>query len=331
MIKKSNAPTMKDVAAEAGVALGTVSKVFNNISVGEEYRVKVEQAAQKLGYQVNNYARGLKTNKTYTVALIWPTIRHPFFGALGDAVIEKLMNCGYRTIVAITNYDAKAEQKCLDMVRQNKVDGIIALTYNPTLEVDEQLPFVSIDRHFNSTVPCVASDNFGGGQLAAKKLLELGCKKLLFLRIGSGVAGEADKRRLGFESVCLDQKIDFQSFCLLDEQGYGPFHTFLKEHITSKGLEYDGIFCNTDRLAHEIGKMLQQMGIRIPQDVQLIGYDGIRKFDSDEFFCSTIVQPVEQMAQTAVELLLTADRSRLPSLVCLPVHYRPGGTTKDSI
>ena len=79
MTKKTNAaPTMKDVAAEAGVALGTVSKVFNHIPVGEAYRLRVEEAARKLGYQVNNYARGLKTNKTNTVALIWPNLRHPF-------------------------------------------------------------------------------------------------------------------------------------------------------------------------------------------------------------------------------------------------------------
>lgn len=331
MTKRNNAPTMKDVAAEAGVALGTVSKVFNHIPVGDEYRLRVEQAAQKLGYHVNNYARGLKTNKTYTVALIWPTIRHPFFGSLGDAIIGELMKRDYRTLVAITNYDTRAEQRCIDMVRQNKVDGIIALTYNPALDVDEQIPLVSIDRHFNATVPCVASDNFGGGQLAAEKLLELGCKKLLFLRRGSGVAGEADKRRLGFETACQAHGAAFHSLFLLDEQGYEPFSDFLKDHITDGVLEYDGIFCNTDRLAYDIGQMLHQIGIRVPEDVQLIGYDGIHKFDSDELFCSTIVQPVEQMAQAAVELLLSDDRSRLPSLVCLPVHYQPGGTTKDSI
>ena len=63
----------------------------------------------------------------------------------------------------------------------------------------------------------------------------------------------------------------------------------------------------------------------------MIGYDGIRKFDSDELFCSTIIQPVDQMAQTAVDLLLEDDRSALPSLICLPVRYQAGGTTRDSV
>lgn len=183
--KRNTAPTMKDVAAEAGVALGTVSKVYNNLPVRDEYREKVLAAAHKLGYSVNRYARGFKTNRTNTVALIWPTLRNPFFAYLSDAMIGELTRRDYRAIVSITNYDGQAEQRCLDMVRQNKVDGVIALTYNPDLEVAPDLPFVSIDRHFRAGVPCVASDNFGGGQLAAQKLLELGCQKLLFLRLGS--------------------------------------------------------------------------------------------------------------------------------------------------
>ena len=82
MKRKENAPTMKDVAREAGVALGTVSKVFNDIPVGEDYRRRVEEAARRLGYQVNSYARGLKTNKTYSAALILPDVTTPFFSAL---------------------------------------------------------------------------------------------------------------------------------------------------------------------------------------------------------------------------------------------------------
>ena len=329
--KTSAAPTMKDVAAEAGVALGTVSKVFNDLPVRPESRRKVLDAARKLGYSVNSYARGFKTNKTRTVALIWPTLRNPFFAYLSDAMIGVLMRREYRAIVTITNYDRQAEQRCLYMVRQNKVDGIIALTYNPDLDVDPDLPFVSIDRHFKAGVPCVASDNFSGGQLAAAKLIELGCRRLLFLRRGSGVAGEADKRRMGFEAACREKDLPFDSLYLLDEAGFDPFDAFLAEHIHGGVFDYDGIFCNTDRLCYEIQKRLEGLGIHVPADVQMIGYDGIRKFDSDELFCSTIIQPVDQMAQTAVDLLLDDDRSSLPALICLPVRYQPGGTTRDSV
>ena len=329
MMKKTTAPTMKDVAAEAGVSLGTVSKVFNHIPVGDVYRQKVEQAASKLGYQVNSYARGFKTNRTQTVALVWPTLRNPFYCYLADALVGTLMSRGYRAIVTITNYDSQAEQECLNMVRQNKVDGVIALTYNPNLEVDPALPFISIDRHFRAGVPCVASDNFGGGQLAAQKLIELGCQRLLFLGQGSGLANETDKRRTGFEAACQAKGVPFDALFLENETGFAPFEPFLVEHTRNGAFAYDGIFCSTDRLCYEIRKRLYALGVRVPDDVQMIGFDGIYRFDSEDLHCSTIVQPVQDIARTAVDLLLNENGASLPALVCLPVRYQSGGTTRE--
>ena len=329
MKQKENAPTMKDVAREAGVALGTVSKVFNSIPVGEDYRRRVEEAAKRLGYQVNSYARGLKTNQTCSVALILPNVTDPFFALLAQEVCSALAQRGYRTILSTTAYDRSVEQRCIQMVQQNKVDGIIGLTYNPDLDVDPRLPYVSIDRYFSPGVPCVSSDNFGGGQLAAEKLLELGCVHPLFLRIGSKVPGESDKRGDGFESVFRQRRIDCAHLRLSDEEGYAPFRDFLSSRMEGERLAFDGIFCVNDALAIQIRAMLLELGLRVPEDVQLIGFDGIRRFAQDGFYCSTIVQPVPRLAETSVDLLLREDRSNLPSLVCLPVAYSAGGTTRE--
>ena len=92
-------PTMKDVAQEAGVALGTVSKVFNGIPVGDSYRLRVEAAAKKLGYQVNQYARGLRASKTYTVAVILPGVDHPFFAALAQHLCTALTQPDHRMLL----------------------------------------------------------------------------------------------------------------------------------------------------------------------------------------------------------------------------------------
>ncbi len=329
MKNKNTTPTMKDVAKEAGVSLGTVSRVFNNLPVGESYRKKVEAAAEKLHYQINNYARGLKTNETLSIALLIPSLRHPFFSALTDEITACLMRRGYRNILMITNYDTDAEQKCLTLVRQNKVDGIIGLTYNPDLEVDASIPFVTIDRHLNASVPCVSSDNFRGGQLAAEKLLELGCRNLLFLRIGSDIYGEVNKRESGFESVCRQRQASYDSLILSDTGTEEPFFTYLKSHLKNGRLDFDGIFCNSDHLAMHILSFLKDEGVRVPDDVQIIGYDGIQNYYSGQYQCSTIVQPVREMAETCVNLILTKDRSTLPSLVLLPVTYASGGTTRE--
>ena len=165
---------------------------------------------------------------------------------------------------------------------------------------------------------------------AAQKLLELGCQKLLFLRLGSAIAGEPDKRQAGFEATCRERSVPFDSLSVQNEEGFTPFDTFLDAHLHSGVFDYDGIFCNTDRLCYEIEKRLRVRGVLVPTHVQMIGFDGIYRFDSEDLSCSTIVQPAEQIARAAVDLLLVQDRANLPAMVCLPVTYRAGGTTKDS-
>ena len=326
-MQSGNAPTMKDVAREAGVSLGTVSKVINDIPVGEPYRKKVEAAAKKLGYQVNNYARGLKTNKTYCIALVMPSLWHPFFAMLTDELTSCLMRYGYRSLLMITNYDSTAEKHCFMLAQQNKIDGIIALSYSPDLEVDDSVPVVTIDRHFSAGIPCVSSDNYRGGELAAQKLMELGCKNLLFFRIGPDIYGEVEKRGPGFESACRMAKVPYQSLFLSDDDTEAPFFQFLEEHIQDGKLEFDGIFCNSDGLAVRVCEFLRKQGIRIPEDVQIIGYDGIIDFATRRYICSTIVQPVAEMAETAVRFLLNGDNA--PANISLPVRFASGGTTRE--
>ena len=178
-------PTMKDVAREAGVALGTVSKVVNGIPVGEEYRLRVEAAIEKLNYRVSSYARGLRSSKTYTIAVMVPNLISPFFSRLVDCINRELSARKYRMLFYATDYDPAQEQELVHLAEQQKVDGIICLSYNPHLQVSPDVPLVSIDRYFGAQIPCVASDNYGGGRLAAEKLVENGCKNLAFLRIGS--------------------------------------------------------------------------------------------------------------------------------------------------
>lgn len=328
MSKKTKLPTMKDVSVVAGVSLGTVSKVFNGIPVGEEYKQKVEKAASKLGYQVNVYARGLRASKTYTIALILPNLINPFYSSLADICCKLLQEKGYRILLTTTSYNAEQEQKCVDMVQQNKVDGIIAITYNPELEINDDLPFVIFDRKFHNSIPCVSSDNYSGGQLAAEKLVENGCKKLLFLGISSHVPGEADKRVLGFENYCNNNQIDYTVHRVFDEDGLNNICQFIDDSIVDGHFPFDGIFCNTDTLAIDVMNKLHECNISIPDDVQLIGYDGIKSFQSGSYVCSTISQPLEDMAKAAIDILLSDEKNKSSALICLPVTYCYGGTTK---
>lgn len=330
MKKENTNPTMKDVAKEAGVSLGTVSKVVNGLPVGDTYRIRVENAIQKLNYQVNHYAQGLRADRTHIIVLLIPNTVEPFYASLVYHINLALLKRSYKMLLCSTDFNSDLEQEYIEMAQQNKVDGIIGLTYNPNLIIKEGIPFVSIDRCMGTNIPCVSSDNFAGGQLAAERLADLGCKNIVFLRKGSSINNEPNKRKAGFENGCLARGLHYEMIIMNDDEPYEKFEKFLERHIIDGRLCFDGIFCVTDGLAYFVLKMLRRLGQRIPEDVQLIGFDGIRFFGDKDYICSTIVQPVAEIAKMCVSLLLEENMPEKPSLVCLPVSYAYGGTTIET-
>ena len=324
-----SAPTMADVAKEAGVALGTVSKVVNGQPVGESYKEKVEQAIERLGYQYNSSGRALRTDRTNTIAFIIPNTINPYFALLVHHINMELEKRHYKMLLCFTEYDQGMELEYIRMAQQNRVDGIIALTYNPDLIIPEDIPFVTIDRFFSVSVPCIASDNFGGGRMAVQKLYALGCRRLAFLRYGSTLTNEPSKRKDGFVSACVEMGLPFEVMALEDNQPFSKFENFLKSHVENGKITFDGLFIGTDSLAWQIIGLLRSMNIRVPEDVQVIGFDGIQLFGNQGYAVSTIVQPVQEIAETCVSTVLSKHLSTVPSLICLPVSYAYGGTTKE--
>lgn len=328
MAKEKSNPTMKDVAQEAGVAMGTVSKVINGIAVGEEYRIRVENAIKKLNYRVNYYAQGMRGDRTHIIEVMIPNLVNPFFARLVNCINKELTRQNYKMMLCTTDGDPNQEQTHISMAEQQMVDGIICLSYNLKLRVPESIHMVSFDRYFGSNIPCVASDNYGGGYLAAEKLIENGCRYLAFLRTGTYLANETNKRMDGFVNACEDLGVPYILKMIDRDTPYSALEEFLQEHIHHEKLDFDGIFCMTDYLAHRVRNSLQGMGVRVPEDVQMIGYDGVPYLEGKELLCSTIVQPLERIAETCVNLVLDNHPEKAPSLVCLPVSYAYGGTTR---
>ncbi len=329
MLKDGKAPTMADVAREAGVALGTVSRVVNGQAVGEEFRSRVEDAIRRLGYQYNNSGRTLRTGSTNTVAFIIPNTVNPYFALLVHHINIALEKRNCKMLLCFTEYDTDRETEYIQLARQNQVDGIIALTYKSDLTIPADIPFVTIDRFFSSSVPCIASDNFGGGWMAAHKLKELGCTRAAFLNISSTLTNEPNKRRDGFVSACVEMGLRFEVMAINDDEPFSRLSDFLKDRIRNGRPAFDGLFVGTDSLAWEIIRELRSLKIRVPGDVQVIGFDGIRMFGDQEYVVSTIVQPVPEIAEACVSTVLSKHLSNVPSLICLPVKYASGGTTRE--
>lgn len=327
------APTMKDVAKEAGVALGTVSKVINGIPVSDKNRLKVEEAIRALNYEVNTYARGLKTQKSNIIALIIPNTINPFFATFTDYIESALYKRGLRLLLCCADGIPEKEIDYLNMAANNKVDGIIALTYSDIgAYIPDDLPIVVFDRYFeNQVIPRVASDNFAGACLAIKKLLEFGCKHPVYIRFHSVFPGESDKRKDGYLYACKKYNLEPDYIDLVDcDEKPEIMQDFLEKHKKPDGtLTFDGVFSHTDYHGYMFKNILQKEGYRVPEDVQIIGFDGITRFGNEEdgLFVSSICQPLEQLAEKCVEILVSS--STAPSLTLLPVTYRYGGTTKE--
>lgn len=332
---QNNVPTMKDVAKEAGVALGTVSKVINGIPVKETSKIKVENAIKKLNYQVNTYARGLKTSKTHTIALIIPSLALPFYASFAYEIEQQAYKYGYKLILCCSNGIPEKELDYLSLASQNKADGIVALTYSDiSKELPEHIPLVTFDRHLkNHNIPRVASDNYAGGILATQKLLEFGCKSPVFIGFHSPFPGEADKRFDGYLEACREYQIAPVYLYEPDidiRERLKLVSDFITRHENPKAhaLDFDGVFANTDYHACLVIRALNNLGYQVPDDVQIIGFDGTKKlYPADEYVVSTIRQPIQDLAEKCVSMLLDAKNNTLPTLTLFPVTYEYGGTT----
>ena len=323
--------TMKDVAALAKVGVGTVSRVLNSSgSVKESTRRKVEAAMKELNYIPNAYARGLKMNKTNTVALIIPTIWHPFFSEFAYYVESNLAEHKYKMLLCNSDVSSDKELEYIQMVQENKVDGIIGITYSDLDNfVSSHLPFVTIDRHFKEETVCVTSDNFHAGQLAVEKLVEKGCHKLGYVGTHSRFPSETTKRRDGFKAKAEQMGMPYAIY-----DGEDPVIEFKQEIRTffEENPDVDGIFAHTDFIALDILEVLEEMKRNVPEEVQIIGCDGIKMESGRRQIVSTIRQPVDLMAKAAVEKIIQViDGESVSTKITLPVHYVEGPTTKNKM
>ncbi|WP_318150476.1 LacI family DNA-binding transcriptional regulator [Streptococcus parasuis] len=328
-MKPTKSITMKDVAKLAGVSVGTVSRVINQEQGIKEITLKkVQQAIDELGYIPDVYARGMKKNKTETIALIVPSVWHPFFGEFAFHVEVELSKKGYKLLLCNIS-GPKRELDYITMLQQNKVDGIIAITYSPIEDyLSSNIPFVSIDRTYeDKAIACVSSNNQKGAELAAQVLISKGGTHFGFIGGHNKTINETKKRRLFFEKTILEAGFPCEVLDL--EEPYDNFleevEVFLRQHP-----EIDALFTINDFTAIDAISILEKLGKKVPEDVQVVGYDGIRQAEERTQYLSTIRQPIEEMATEAVQCLLDIlDKKDRPLQITLPISYLEGKTTKN--
>lgn len=325
--------SIKDVAKEAGVGVGTVSRALNGTGyVSAATRKKIERASEKLGYTPNELARNLFRNRTGIIGVIVPDMNHPFFSSLVKYIEVELYKEGYKTMVCNTIGISDREREYLDMLSRNMVDGIITCAHSLEEEVylDQKKPIVSIDRDFGPGIPLIGSDHEAGGRMAAELLIGSGCRKVLQI---SGVSPKvaAGGRHTAFSEVMrknhieeLDLVMDWNIFEW--KAHFEEIQKFMVEHP-----DIDGVFGGDMGVIACLHVALQQ-GRRVPQDLCAVGFDGMDVTRMMYPQVTAICQNVQLLAELSVNTLLdlVENRKRVPHRQVIDVEIQAGGTVRPT-
>ncbi|BBH24067.1 LacI family transcriptional regulator [Paenibacillus baekrokdamisoli] len=311
-------PTIDDVARKAGVSVTTVSRILNNRGyIGNATREKVYQVMKEINYQPNELARSLFRKKSNLIGLIIPEIAHPFFSELTQYIEYYAFQNGYKLLLCNSEHDRTKEKEYIDMLKKNQVDGIIMGSM--LLETDDylqlNLPIVSFDRSIADHVPLVTSDNNNGGLLAAKILIDKGCRQLAFLYGGiKGYSGNylnnksmlAGLRYDGFSSECKRRNVENLNF-YLEINNFANLDSIVEQIICffQENKNVDGIFATSDVIAAYAIQACSKMDKKIPEHVKIVGYDDVILASlMAPSGITSIKQPIEEMAKQSVELII---------------------------
>ncbi|AKQ75460.1 LacI family DNA-binding transcriptional regulator [Bacillus licheniformis] len=322
-------PNIHDVAKIAGVSPTTVSRVLNNRGyISEKTKERVYKAMEEINYFPNDLARSLFRKRTNLIGLIIPNSSNPFFGELAFHIESICTLKGYKLLLCNSLNRKDKEEKYLEMLIRNQVDGVIAVTFNRgILDYHKQnLPIVAIDHYLSNHIPVVGSDNYAGGKKATELLLEKGCKHIVHINGPLELETPANLRRKAYEDVMKEHGRKPVTYEV-------PFHQNYQEYISRLFDEQpnaDGIFASDDLIAAAVLNQAKKRGIDIPNHLKVIGYDGTETVQSLLPDLTTIQQPIELISKKAIEILLKAvdgDFNDLPRETYLPVQVLEGKTT----
>ncbi len=321
------AVTMSDIARDLDVSVVTVSKALRNKgSISVATRKRVLQRAQELNYQANWVARSLVTRRTFTLGLLLPDIRHPFFAEIAKAVAEIVRPLDYHVIISYFEEDAELESTEAKSLVARQVDGLILASAQAPGELElfdhfleRKVPFVLIDRPM-AGVPAsfVGVDNEAIGKLATDHLIEQGCRRIAHLR-GPGM-GIAAARMAGYRHSLKEHKLAMPPEYVVeasydDDKGYRAMQKLLQTKPVP-----DGVFCYNDPVAIGAMKAVMDAGLNVPRDIAIIGAGNVHYSDLLAVPLSTVDQGTSQIGTQAAELLMqqiTAKRQTPPKNVLI--------------
>lgn len=313
---RTRRPTIKDVAKKAEVSIATVSKVINEIPghYNPETKEKIVKAIESLNYQPNLVARSLRSSKTHTVDFMVPELQ-PFFAEILKGVQYVAKKKGYSIVVCDTDYDPRQEAAYVDSLLKRRVDGGIftsgMIQSEHILKLKEEgIPLVLIEKFIDDPdIPGVLIDNISAAREAVTYLIELGYQEIGF--ISTPVEMKPFKDRFeGYKQALHENMIPYNSSNVhikdnIGREGLKDGYQ-LMERIIQQGNYPRAFFIVSDTLAIGAMKAIRDSGLKVPDDIAIVGFDDIEMASFCEPSLTTMAQPKYEMGVKGMELLVKA-------------------------
>lgn len=305
--------TLKEIAETLGISITTVSKALKNYpDVSEKTRKAVVALAQELNYTPNSFAVNLRTKESKTIGLIIPEVVHHFFSSVINGIIAEAEKNGYLVIILQSNESLELEKKQVELLINKRVDGIIMSLSNESNNdfhikeiLRKEIPFVQFDK-ISKLIPSskVIINDQKAAMEAVQHLIDKGCRKIAHIRGLENPQNSIDrflgyKKALEKNGIPFDSKLVFTCKNITFEQGV----EFAKQ-IVEENLEIDGIFVITDLVAIGVLAHFNEIGIKVPDQIAVIGFSNWFVAQVITPKLSTVDQPNYEMGVAAFALLL---------------------------
>lgn len=332
-------PTIKDVAERAGCGIATVSRVLNESGPASiASRERVLEAAEALGFQFNEFGRSLKSQRSRTIGVLIPTLNNPVFADAVQGIQEAAATAGYGVILTSANYDSDVEEQAVATLIAKQVDAVIvtvakaedskALDLLRTAETPHCLIFNQTDSHGHLSV---GVDNINAAQLVGQKLIELGHSQCAFLAVQFTKSDRSLDRYAGFAHAFSEADMAKPALIEVD---YAPVDLELAlARLFEKHPATTAIFASNDMLALGCIRALRSLSLRVPDDVSVVGFDGIGVGDLVNPSLATIVTPGKEMGAKAARMLTKALAGGDPlpgGVIALPFEFRYGESLSNA-
>ena len=301
--------TIKDVAALAGVSAATVSRALDDRpEISSETKERVRSACAQLGYVPNAAARGLSGHATHTIGLVLPDISNPYFSGMATAIEETAAAHGCRVFLSNSLRKEDRELRAIENLVARQVDGILVNPVSPESQLRHReglggLPCVYLGANHDESPSYVMADNETGAYAAARYLIRLGHRDILFLG-GRTTSRTREQRIRGFRRALAEAGLEGR------ELPAPPNVTLMRQWSYETALELlkgplpDAIFAYSDMTALKVLEAAEERGVRIPEDLSMVGYDNIAFGALHRIHLTTVSQHKYQQGQIAVERLL---------------------------